>query len=277
MEARSNNLGVFPSEIDQIPISVEKGYPGHDACDAASNNCVEAEGDKYVEGGELIEPEGTNTGGGPGTACCMVTDSNDNERLLTVAHLFGDCGENINGEGVESYNRNLYGDYLGDVEAYSHKNDWAVIDNSGQGIYNDYIDDNDDYPDVAGVLTEYSISYYASLDDSEQPCFYNMGMTTDKTTGKIQKCHVTNDEDCKTFSGHGVKTSCTFARGDSGGPTYAIDSNGDARIVSVTSEFNCPIYSCVIITCRGTDREGAGKSTGMGAYYIENNTGYTIG
>ena len=102
-----------------------------------------------------------------------------------------------------------------------------------------------------------------------------MGCTTGKTTGRLKYANFaeTTINSCVDYnsdgSADGVYTYCGFGQGDSGGPTWHMES-GDAHLVSTTALYHG--YSGSI--CNGNDF--GPDSSGMGDYAVETETGFSV-
>ncbi|SEP00039.1 hypothetical protein SAMN04487948_11046 [Halogranum amylolyticum] len=261
------NLAI-PAEVDGIPITLEVGEPGQlGGCSISSGtaNCVNKEGDTTVNPAERVS--GANSAG----TAAMQMGGGSNQYLLTCAHLFRDsCTNNVNGKSAYTAD----GDKIGEVSDSNSVDDWAVID-LGNGSTSTQIDDNANYPTCTDAVSEATLQNWESQSKSSRPCLYQMGCTTGKTTGRLKYANFaeTTFNGCVDYnddgSADGVYTYCGFGQGDSGGPTWHMDG-GNAHLVSTTALYHG--YSGSV--CGGNDF--GPDSSGMGAYAIEDVTGYSV-
>ena len=259
-----------PSEISGIPVTTasgDPGIPGDCSVSDGTNNCVNKEGDTTINPAERV------TGSeGAGTAAMKMTDSNSNEYLLTVSHLFrSNCPTDVNDESAYTAD----GDKVGTVSSSNSVDDWAVVELNSNGGTSTTIDDNANFPSCVDAVSEATLQDWGSQNKSNRPCLYQMGCTTGKTTGKLKYANFseTTFNTCVDYnsdgSADGVYTFCGFGQGDSGGPTWHMDG-GDAHLVSTTALY----HSLSGSICSGNDY--GPDSSGMGAYAIENETDLSV-
>ncbi|WP_135824998.1 chymotrypsin family serine protease [Halorussus ruber] len=189
-----------PSDIDGIPITV-KETPDVEL------DCGKSETD-WVEGGYACDMDDSN---GPGTFTCQVK-KDGSYYMMTAAHVVNtNCGD-PNGNKV--YNYGPDGNYVGDVEMSSLKEDWALVSEASDSDISGF--DNGIYNQVgklAGHVTK------SGLHDLKDGTVYQQGWRTCETSGSIDEIDITSGI-CDVTDDHYVKTTTNTEAGDSGGPHF---------------------------------------------------------
>lgn len=262
----TTKASALPDRVDEIPVAVEPTPESH-----GFGGCHNANDEEYAAGGEAVGWEGH----GFGTATTGVIHENKSEtHLLHCAHVFwSDCDDAKSGglEGRDAYRGTSFTDTtsIGQVTgSWDRKGDYAVIEPDGDSTFYRYIDENDDYPDVVGCLSENKIDWLGSNDDDEP--ILKMGVTNGKNYGDVVASDVSFTFTCINFRDEGVEATTDFGNGDSGGPTYLL-RNGDAYISHVSSY---RYYDRGAVDgCDHDDDEEikVGNAVGTAGYYIRNN------
>jgi hypothetical protein len=247
----------IPSKLEEIPVEVRNMPKKEAGCpdDSSDDNCIDDDGTDSVPGGYTFGNPNVD-GGGYGSSCCQVQKS-DVGYMLTVAHAFGD---HCNDDDLVGHDAYAAGEKVGEVVEWNRDEDWALIDTTFGGDWQNHIRDTRTNPNVAGHVGESSLDYWESENTN---CTTQAGRTTADTHGKVQATHVSSTTVCTDYNGHGVKTYCNFAGGDSGGPTYHVDSTGEAYMVSVTGYG----YNWIGSVCFNNQY---GNSGGTAAYRLNN-------
>jgi hypothetical protein len=205
----------LPDQIEGIPVSVEKSREKH-IDDHLSSTCDE-ETSTYncVPGGAYLRnnASGSHT---CWTSTCIV-ESSGSYYLITSAHPYGDCGDNIANEST--YNGKNSPNKIGEVHSYNHDYDVAIVDQSGSinGIDNTIVGESDN---VLGAVSE---SYCDTLISNFDP-IHHMGISTGKTSGYLDEKVQATAPHCNRTSVDFLKPSTDAGAGDSGGPHYWINS-----------------------------------------------------
>lgn len=201
----------LPEEINEIPVTVAEREPIQNDC-STTCSCVKG---------------GSNIGDGL-TLCCSVEDSTYGYGILTCAHGFGDCGDNIHGTDVyvcPNGNTN----YIGEVKKFGWNLDWAFVDTSNariSGLDNKVISSN---YEVKGHVTKDGVDYMISNGET----VHKYGQTTCHTKGAAE--NIRDRDNCNNGSEDPFVSSKGDAdQGDSGGPHYREHHNyGYTTIVGV--------------------------------------------
>lgn len=262
----------IPDGVDNVPVSVEPAPESH-----GFGGCHNAQDEEDATGGEAVGWEGH----GFGTCTTGVNHENKSAtHLLHCAHVFwSDCDDAKSGglKGRNAYRGTPFTDTtkIGEVTGnWDRKGDYAVIEPDGNSSFFEYIDENDDYPSVAGALSQNKIDWMGSHDDTEP--IKKMGVTNGKNDGDIVASDVSFTFTCINFRDEGVEATTNFGNGDSGGPTYLL-RNGDAYISHVSS-YRYYDRGAVDGCDNDTDKEiKVGNAVGTAGYYIRNNEPITFG
>lgn len=253
----------IPSEHQNIPIDIQPAPQSH-----GPGGCYNSGSQSSAVGGEAVGWDN-----GYGTATTGVIHENKSEtHLLHCAHVFySDC-EDVKNNGLKGREafRGLPDDNtpIGNVtKSWDRKGDYVIIEPNDTSSFSRYIDENDQYPDMVGAVSQNKIDYMASNDDTEP--IIKMGVTHGKNYGDIVASNVsfTSFGTCYNFRTEGVESTTRFANGDSGGPTY-LRRNGDAYISHVSSY---RYYDNGSITTCFDNSVRYGRAVGTAAYYIRNN------
>ena len=175
----------LPEQVEGIPIATEAGLKGNLGGCSVSNgteNCVNKESDTTVNPGERINN---------GTAAMRMIDSNNDEYILTVAHLFeSNCPNDVNGQTATTAD----GTKIGTVKYSNGVDDWAVVELNSDGNTSAVIDDNADFPTCVDSVSEAYLQEWESRWKSNRPCLYQMGCTTGKTSGRLKYANYTESD-----------------------------------------------------------------------------------
>ena len=203
----------------------------------------------------------------PCTTGYPVSDTYGVIHLVTAAHCFGYNCSITDGDDVYQEDDN-FGTIRGD--ASDSQADVAVVIPDGDSSAKSAIREPDDtVRDVDGSATKDNICDRASrLFDGHS----KVGVTTEKTTGGIGKCEITRD-DCPSLKGEGFRCSHDAAGGDSGGPHYSIQSDGEAFVLG--HHWGSDNKKDETEDCHGS-RKVKDISYAMPAYWLENNTQFYV-
>ena len=206
----------------------------------------------------------------PCTTGYPVSKTYDYVHLAAAAHCFGNCYIT---DGDDVYQED---DYFGTIydDSSDAQADIAVVEpdpgNNGLVYTKSAIREPDDtVRDVDGSATNDEICNRASrLFDGHS----KVGVTTEKTTGGIGKCEITRSS-CPSLKGEGFRSSHDAADGDSGGPHYSIQSDGEAFVLG--HHWGSSDKKNETEDCHGT-RDVYSTSYAMPAYWLENNTPFYV-
>jgi len=251
----------IPDHIDGIPVVFGEKSDRKQGCtnfDTSSN----------VAGGQVLA---WTNGGRYGTAGAPF-DYNGSRYMLHCAHVFwDDCNSNIAGRVASVQDENFNNvDDIGEVKFANALADITRIDDSRGGNFRDYIDEGSNNAPLMGHVTKYALQNWVSESASQRPTVYQMGVTTGRTSGVVNELDYDSTFGCVNHQENGVRTTCRFGQGDSGGPTY-YKTNGDAYLVSLTTHYHDVVIGGTI-GCN--DSSYGEESSGTGAYYINDRWGY---
>lgn len=198
-----------------------------------------------------------------GTSCCKVK-YNGNTYMLTAAHLFG---HNCSGYDIgESAYQNSQ--IFGTLEGYFTDYDLAIVKPRYNDVeVNDNIEGESNNWDIKGYASEPSI---ATRVISPFDSYRKMGTSTGITTGGIGTKDYSIDH-CFDFNNEGVRGGANVNDGDSGGPAFSVDDDGQATMLYTVSwgeDTQNDWNSC-------TESNNYGKCAGTAAYRT-NNLGWEI-
>jgi len=247
--------GQVPNEFDGVPVEVIE-YRG------GSLGACEADVDitSNYPGGINVETS-TSTCTSFGTTAIKV-DVNNNPYMLTAAHLWDACNNNITGDSA--YNM---GDIFGTVDDYNDDEDWATID-SGSSLDDRIREEGGTRIDVVGHVNSNGVDDMITSGET----VYKMGVTTGKEQGTVKGNGVFTGFDCVDFNGNGVETKVDYADGDSGGPVYDIEF-GNAYIIHLNSwqtGSNIGSQTCHPTSSNCNTPEIWTRDTGIGFYHLNN-------
>lgn len=261
----------LPDELNGIPIEYVRKPPSQDAATCSSNNCCVKDFDYAVHGGLFVTPESGNDG----VTCCKV-DYDGNIRMMTVAHLWGECGETISGYSgdiIQMCNEGSLVD-VGQQTFIDKDYDVALFDGSYLGpnqYFSNEIVTKSDSTTVNGYVAESGIDKMAS---DTSFTVYQQGCCTGKTSGPVAASNYNADCSDRDFDGHGVLSNPDFGNGDSGGPVWYTDSNGDSWLVHLSTRYHCP-QTCDQCDC--SSLESGQQVSGISAYRLHDVYGMTFG
>ncbi|QIO25014.1 hypothetical protein [Haloarcula sp. JP-L23] len=139
-DVNADGIQNIPSKEGGIPIEVRempRRQQGSKNCsdETSDDNCGNDEATSSVPGGYSFGEENKNKG----SSCCEVI-YNGKDRMLTVAHLFGDhCS---NPENIVGTKASAGGTTVGKVTEFNQDEDWAIVDKSEGGSYLNYIQES---------------------------------------------------------------------------------------------------------------------------------------
>jgi len=196
------------------------------------------------------------SGGERGTAAWRV-DIDGEKHMITAYHLVDESGDVIGDD--------VYGDEykIGTVGAKEGNWDVAFITDSNVNYTDKIKGENQSYT-IAGYATEDGVCERAS---DYFDGYTSIGTTSGKTTGGVKKCHYTYDGNT-TLDGHGVKGGADQMVGDSGGPAFSVNSDGEAILIASMSK-GINTKGTKDLDCGTYDEQNA--QAGIAAYHLENN------
>lgn len=259
----------IPTEVNGIPVETTEHVLGEPlGCGGFTDNINPAKGGIACDGDTNDDPSGQ------GTLCLGVDmDSNSADDLvLTAAHLFSDdCSSDLEGTDLAQG-----GNHYGTVDDWDHSADWAVVDGDdgtfGEESAGKIKDENGVWP-VNAWYTKYGLDDLNSNPDDNNTV-HAMGTSTGLTSGEVTGTGSSKAEDaCFDYDGKGVETDINAAQGDSGGPIYTYNDNGDKAVM--VSLINYGYTDVDMIGCRGTYVVEYTNSIGTAFYYIKNKWGIT--
>jgi hypothetical protein len=189
----------------------------HRAVPLFNRACVPNNNGAWINGGELCH------GGTTGYFVLKGTD----RYLLTANHLWNSCADT---DGIEVYQHDTY---IGEIAGHHQAHDWAIIeDNAVETEFARdpwiWAGDGTSARQVGSWVTEYGLSYFKS---KNRKC-YQYGVSSGETLGYITGTHVSSEAGHKACTAHNeaVELNTNFARGDSGGPMYIYEHDGDGQV-----------------------------------------------
>jgi hypothetical protein len=196
---------------------------------------------------------------------------NGNNRLMTAAHLWGDCSVQIGDPASVDGGTNK----IGEVSTYDKGRDFVLIDNEGNPKYaNEVRDYNDSFDTwtrkpVDGYVAEAGVGSLMI----NNTIIYQVGSTTGETDGYLTNTGLGSsdiDSSCVDFAGEGIKGDYTNAEGDSGGPVYHTE-DGNAYMISPYLWWfaNDETYH----SCGTNNRVGTDGGAGTAAWEIHDHWG----
>jgi hypothetical protein len=210
-----------PDEKEGVRVATERG-----SRDDMRPHCENDQNYDDMPGGVWIEGDSATP---RGTSFCEV-EYNGTYYMMTAAHLFGTtepCDGHDIPDPADQFDRDL-----GYLEGYHTEYDLAICSASENGIeLYDYIYGEDSQWPVKGYETESKISnrVVTTYDSYKQ-----MGTSTGIKDGHIRAKDRSNDE-CPTFNDEAVVGSCGGADGDSGGPAFSVNEDGEANLIYMHS------------------------------------------
>jgi len=255
--------GGIPESVNGIPVEVvEASPPNFGACGSTLNT-------DNIPGGVSTELNDDCTEFvGFGSLCTRVKDDNkDRNAMLTAAHLWPNC-HSIGGD--PAYHM---GDKYGEVDSWIWEDDIATIKltDTDEEEFEPQIYDpstQDRHP-VVGWFGEQAIASMIADGDTVR----EVGVTTGTTTGPVIDDGIATswDDECIDYSVEGTRSACDFGDGDSGGPVFRIDNDGDAKMLhhnswqtgTQLSSINChPV-------CNNSDQEVWSEVTGIPMWHLD--------
>ncbi|WP_129113145.1 hypothetical protein [Halegenticoccus tardaugens] len=262
----------IPASIEDVAIRTVSRRSNGVRLTESGGGCHNNDDYDRVRGGVLVYGDGDDDGAVDqrGTSGCPVR-KDGTEYLLTANHLFltGEPCEGNWDEGLYQYGD---GDYFGEVHRYDQAEDWAIVapvgDYEGTLVF-----------DVKGARWTGGIASHATKIRLQEmigdgTTVEKMGTTTGAETGVVESIEGTYSDDCIDFDGHGVRTDCNTAAGDSGGPTYARSESGDGLAMVSLSSARPDWVSKLYKEC---GEEVYGRTVGPACYRIANEGGIEFG
>ncbi|WP_458211084.1 hypothetical protein [Haladaptatus sp. NG-SE-30] len=246
-----------PKEEDEVEIKKKtaktRRFAFNSGCQSNSNYFAD------LPGGVLLQSSEGNVDR-YGTSAYLST-WNGSQYMLSVSHLWGLCEDNDQESAYHKAKK------IGTVTAAHIDHDWSLvnkttsnIDSLTSGIF-DPADKN-----IHNISARFTTSGLRTAMQDNRTVF-KVGIETGRTRGTILNVEGNGGIDsCTSWDGNGMKTGCTVADGDSGGPIYAKGKNNSnnfvvAGIVSGGLDFFIPGESSAC-----NNNELSPNSTGMSAH-----------
>lgn len=235
--------GGLPDEVRGIPIKVVEAKETHLGSCGGTIDSIDP-----VYGGVEIDWSGT-------CAVPVYDEVAGAERMLTCAHIFDACSNDITG-----YSVNQGGDSFGTVDRYDATADWANVtpvektlpDNGG------ILEPDGTIREVYGWHSE-SAAYDMAQNNDD---VWQLGTTTGLDHGYMTAINSDDIyEDCVDMDGEGVEADVEGGDGDSGGLMYTYTDNGKIVIMSVFQGWQSATLDSIY--CRGSDNNYGKTSRGI--------------
>lgn len=229
----------IPDEVDGVDVHVrEKEVEPLAESDGYCSNLRRFD---PAPGGVTIEDEACGWGG---SSAFKVVSGNGRAGMLTANHLWY-C--DTAAKGAAAYQ---CCDYVGDMGQSDPSADFAVV--RGDGPFNDQIREEDG--------TSWDISGYYGPDGidnliADVEVVYRTGIGYGTDDGPVRENGVLGDYNCFNFDGYGVRTEIDAAEGDSGGPSYNIETFNSSQSAVIINHAcaGVPTTEWTKITCGDND------------------------
>lgn len=242
--------GNIPDQRENVPVTVTES-----ATSGPIPACYNYDDYSSVPGGVTLEGDGLGTSG------FKVTDDDDNPGMLTANHLWGNCADS----GGQRAEQN--GDFLGEVIDHDPDADFAVVDDqSSSKSLDDQIKEEDSFRwEISGWKTDNGI---ADLIESGEDV-RSMGVTTGLTKGPVKKkSRSPNGPSCIDLEGEAVKLDIDTGQGDSGGPTYTLETFSGNQYAVVINIVNLLDDSYGTENCYDGVASGVDRTLGRTQYGV---------
>lgn len=169
--------------------------------------------------------------------------------LLTANHLWGGCSDT---DGTQVYQN---GTYLGEIAGHHQAHDWSIIEDTSSALNfsrDPWIWGGDTARQLASYVTRDGLHHFKS----EGTTVYKQGISTAETLGQIIGVAVDRSDrldECASIA-NVIETNCDTAGGDSGGPMYIYEGDGQVSIMGHTLYTRDPWpHGPVGTACNGQD------------------------
>lgn len=277
------------SAVDELPSSIgetDVKAPGNLRVDDIGVQTREHElgpGGCYAKYDVSAFPGGVfvdSSAGGFATSGIRIYDSDAGEELFyTNNHVLaagsqadGDC---VGGDGTTLEDDS--GDVVGKgTGTYDVSHDWILVTKK-QNIEDDIVTEEknsgetkeDVQQDIDGYVTDDGLKTAAS----NSLIVEKFGVTSGWTTGYVEERGKYFSDGCYQFNFTSIKTSTTFAEGDSGGPCW-IDFDGTTSVIS--TNMYLPYESTVSNCYGGTSNQGSYMISFPIWRFLDNNSSYSV-
>ncbi|WP_436929355.1 hypothetical protein [Halosimplex halobium] len=270
----------LPEKLSDTNVSVPAAVLNEDIGQYERNHEI-GPGGCYADYTDSPFPGGLMVYGGNnprGTAGFRMWHTDKNKEFLyTANHVLApnvDCSKS--GEGIEVTDTD--GDKIGVGSSIYHKgHDWILVDPStdldDQIVTREYTSFDSSKDDPQRTVNGYVSDDGLKTIQSNSKLVEQFGITSGRTTGTVTERGKYISENCLKTNWTGIKTSTTFAEGDSGGPCW-IDWDGNLSVIAVN---NWLPYESKTTNCGGdTVRKGSYMLT-YPVWRVVNNNPVTVG
>lgn len=260
----------IPDSVAGVPIEVVESP------ETAKANCSGTDGriDPVIGGVENHRGDGSNCFEA-GTTWMKMSDSNNDSVMMTAAHIWDACSQtDITGDAAGQADVKY-----GDIKDFDPQTDWASI-NPTKSItsLSKILEPNGTERQVVSIVTSSGIDELASTNEPIR----QVGLVTGLDEGYVQGSGSNSGDDCIDFDGKGVQCGgINNAQGDSGGPVYALDENGNAEMICMyqiilnpEGDLDCdPVGPCDDVV---REKSGTQELRGTAAHHISDKFGFNI-
>lgn len=267
----------LPDSIEDVGVNSSHGVPTNIIINEEPDDAgpVSCEGFKtattFKAGWRVMSPENSDGVRERGTAGFPLHDGTE-QYMLTANHVL--TPKSTCYDGIEGYDWDE--NFIGPKDQVQQDHDWGAIGLNNNSYPDSFADeiwyDGGKTATVVGVKSDDGVRDLKSNSTiiNSQGCVTGLteGTITDNNTFFIQGCYAGDGNDIKSKG-----TSDQYvAKGDSGGPIFTIDSNGDAHAITINArgQDKAGDHSC-------GNTQAYSKNHGYSIEAIINNNSYTIG
>ncbi|MFB6202805.1 MAG: hypothetical protein ABEI98_12460 [Halorhabdus sp.] len=180
---------------------------------------------------------------------------------MTAGHIWNACQNSVSGDSAYSWTN-----YIGDIKHVDKYADYVLIRGGGYSFDNAIRTPSGTDVPIGGWYTKSGVDSLAS----NQTWVRKVGVTSGEHYGPVTGNGSSNGwGTCVDFEGAGVTAKIKNAEGDSGGPVYHYNNNGNGKawLVNIYQEW---INQTGTKQCHGGTQKVASKCRGTAFYHLNN-------